>query len=339
MLYAYKHELTYRTARQILSVRERELDFYTRNIRNIGSQAALLAGFAFTTLVGHSSRDMLEWISEFAPNATFAMLYLHIYELSEVDLIMTAFELLYLLSTISAMGSTLYTLYICLITPILGHGLALRGNEGSVDRAVISLAGVNASVIREFGVALQLFQFSVLMKAFLTFHLIAACACACAVIFYYFSIRSSEKRIITTFSIPAHQIVTGRFDSGAAAVRWSSTRSKLSSSGASNGGSSALDTLMASVRAAPARLGGRASSAPVRRKMSINGMNSTDPYTQERRGRRRGKVRLDPDKEKPSNVARGMMVRLQGPLPATTSDADASPNEEGVFSLPKLRGM
>ena len=34
----------------LLAIRERELDLYTDNCRNIGAQSALLAGFAFTAL-------------------------------------------------------------------------------------------------------------------------------------------------------------------------------------------------------------------------------------------------------------------------------------------------
>lgn len=327
MLYAFKHELTYRTARQILSVRERELRFYTRNILTIGAQAALLAGFAFKTLVSHNSADMLEWITEFAPEETFAMLYKYPFQLDAVQWVMTVFELFYLLSTISAMGSTLYTLYICLITPIMGLGLALRGNEGSVDRAVLSLAGVNASVIREFGVALRLFQFSVLMKAFLTFHLVAACASSVSVIYYYFSIRGSEKRIITTFAIPPDQIVTGRFDGGAAATRWDSTRQKLLSR------RRGIAKYMP--RSAANRAGSTRGSVPLERSASMNDMNFKDPYTQERKERTHGAA-VDHEKEKPSNIARRMMLRVQGPLPPT-NPADAIEKDTGI--LPKCTGI
>lgn len=332
MLYAFKHELTHRTARQIISVREHELRFYTRNISNIGSQAALLAGFAFTAIVAHSSEDMLEWVEEYAPEETFAMLHSHIAKLDHAQLAMTAFELLYLLSTISAMGSTLYTLYICLVTPILGLGLALRGNEGSVDRAVLNLAGVNAAVIREFGTALRLFQFSVLIKAFMTYHLLAACACSVSVLYYAYAIRSSEKRIVASFAIPRGAIVTGRFDDAPPATHWSPAHKKRG---------------LAAFLAAPGRSGGggglqaraqqrQRSPPPRKRDLTVNQMNAHDPYTSERRDRRRGLQLADPEMEKPANVARQMMYRVQGPLPPD-NPVDRLARDDGI--LPQLTGI
>jgi len=66
MLYAHKNELHARLSRDLISVRSRELDYYTTNIRNIGFSAALLTGFAFGTLANHKSSDMLDWLVPYA---------------------------------------------------------------------------------------------------------------------------------------------------------------------------------------------------------------------------------------------------------------------------------
>ncbi|KAJ1632780.1 hypothetical protein T492DRAFT_838158 [Pavlovales sp. CCMP2436] len=321
MLYAFKDELTYRTAKDILSVRERELRFYTRNILNIGAQAALLAGFAFKTLVDHESAGMLEWIDEFASNDTFVIVTDYAGQLDAVQVAMTVFELAYLLSTISAMGSTLYTLYICLITPILGLGLALKGSEGSVDRAVISLAGVNTSVITSFAYSLTLFQFSVLMKAFLTFHLLAACVCAITVTYYFVSIRRTQRRIIKTFKIDPKDIVTGRFNVSAAKSRWDLARTKFdasTSTQAQSGYGSKMRKLVAQLTQQSSE--GSPSSQGTSRRRS-------DPYAQERRERRRSTTSIDAAPHMPKYVAERLMFRLQGPLPRRTPEATIGPFE------------
>jgi hypothetical protein len=62
------------------------------------------------------------------------------------------------------MGLTIYTLYICLLLSITGPGLALRGPEGSVDRAVFSLARGCRQVIQTFAFALNLFIGSIFLK-------------------------------------------------------------------------------------------------------------------------------------------------------------------------------
>ena len=53
MIYADKENLRTQVAKDLLLVRERELDFYARNLSMVGTHAALLAGFAFTILSQH----------------------------------------------------------------------------------------------------------------------------------------------------------------------------------------------------------------------------------------------------------------------------------------------
>ena len=55
-----------------------------------------------------------------------------------------------ILTTIG-MSIQLWTLYTCVLTNILGLSLALRGPEGSVDRAVRHMAEQNQLVMNRFG--------------------------------------------------------------------------------------------------------------------------------------------------------------------------------------------
>lgn len=328
MLYAFKSELGAQTARTVIAVRERELRFFTKNIQNIGSQAALLSGFAFRTLVAHTSAGMLEWITEFAPTETFVFIWRYSGELDATQIAMSVLEILYLTSTISAMGSTLYTLYICLITPILGTGLALRGDEGAVDRAVVSLARVNTKVIRSFAYALRLFQFSVLMKAFLTFHLYAACVCACFVIYYFVSIQLAERRILSMFHITPSTIVTGRFDVTEASGRLRDLRAAAGLSPTPL----AAEPPDGSKAAAPRRrrfgLGARGAAssdaaptgiAPLAllaraRSVGTFGVYKHDPYAISARDARH-RDSEHAAVQKPTAVSEHLMYRHQGPLP------------------------
>jgi len=210
MLYAVKKDLRADLARSILKVRERELQYYTTNILNIGMQAALLSGFAFTTLAQHDSNNVLPWLEQASGSRTFVVIASLV--LDPQQLFQVILEMLYLTSTISAMGSTLYVLYICLVTSILGPGLALRGPEGSVDRAVFSLARVNRRVIASFAFALNLFQSSVLVKAFLAFHVIAAVVCSAFVIYYMYAIDNHARLVMDMFNIRSGEVISGRFD-------------------------------------------------------------------------------------------------------------------------------
>ena len=51
MLYADKAALETSLKVQLLEIREKELNFYTNNCQNIGTQAAMLAGFAFAGMM------------------------------------------------------------------------------------------------------------------------------------------------------------------------------------------------------------------------------------------------------------------------------------------------
>jgi hypothetical protein len=293
MLYASKRELHASLALEILGVREQELGYYTANINNIGLQASLLAGFAFSTLSSHNSLEVLSWIEQ-PVDQPFVIIDFAVGQTSAQEA-KVLLEILYLISTISAMGSTLYTLYVCLITSILGPGLALRGPEGSVDRAVLGLARVNRKVIGSFAFALDLFQFSILVSSFLNFHLISALVCACFSIYYMVRIRRYRNLLATEFMINPGLIVTGRFEDD----------------GEGRQVSVAEQHLFPSFRE---QLRYRA---------------------ERRRERRAQKQKQSTDIHQPSTVASNMMYHWQGPLPEEIEAevaAEVVPQEEGFIA-------
>ena len=107
----------------LLAIRERELNLYSDNFRNIGTQAALLAGFAYS-------------------GCTIA-----------TDLKDNDYErALYIFVTTGAMSLNVSALFASVTCCMFGPGLALRGPDGSMDQAVEGLA-------LEYRTALMIFLF------------------------------------------------------------------------------------------------------------------------------------------------------------------------------------
>ena len=88
-----------------------------------------------------------------------------------------------ILTTIG-MSIQLWTLYTCVLTNILGLSLALRGPEGSVDRAVRHMAEQNQLVMNRFGYGVIIFFVSIMLFSLMEYEIYASipvCACVTAV--------------------------------------------------------------------------------------------------------------------------------------------------------------
>ena len=109
MLLADKHDLQQKLRLNLLQIEEKELNFYTQNCYTIGTQAALLAGFAFSAMceveIDHTYGEHIQamWLISIVLSMTL-----------EIGAVVKSMQL-----------------------SILGPGLALRGPEGSVARAIM----------------------------------------------------------------------------------------------------------------------------------------------------------------------------------------------------------
>lgn len=113
MLTLYKNEAVTKVAKQQVEIRQKEMDWYTSNFGTIISQAAMLAGFAFSQL-------MTPMPTKHAPSVS------------------TQFS--YLTLTSVAIGFELVVIICCTYLVVWGPGLALRGQAGSSDlHAAISV--------------------------------------------------------------------------------------------------------------------------------------------------------------------------------------------------------
>ena len=112
MLLADKLDLQNKLKLNMLQIEERELNYYTTNAMTVGTQAALLAGFAFTGVIEApwdylSDNNVADWVIAMCVCSTlFGML----------------FQVLAIVKSVQI--------------SILGPGLALRGSEGSMTRAL-----------------------------------------------------------------------------------------------------------------------------------------------------------------------------------------------------------
>ena len=113
MLHAHKANLQTNLRQRLLAIRERELDYYTDINRNIGNQAALIAGFAYSGIRYHYLVD----------GSTVAALGRRPLEEAFTSLLTMA------------MGCGLQAMLIAMLVAML-ESLALRGGDGALHDAV-----------------------------------------------------------------------------------------------------------------------------------------------------------------------------------------------------------
>lgn len=184
MLYADKRALETNLKVSLLKIREKELHFYTQNCIAIGTQAALLSGFAYAGII-------------------------------QVDIPDTANELLkscYLCVTTAAMGFELIAVLNSTLCSMMGPGLALRGPDGSMHRAVDGLMMEYRVTFLFFGLGLIAFHLSALLFAWLEFSPFVAMAMTVALVMFIYGMFRYTLRIYNKFQLPPELMVTGRFN-------------------------------------------------------------------------------------------------------------------------------
>ena len=117
-------------------IEERELNYYTNNALTVGTQAALLAGFAFTGII-EAPWDYFNDIPVPPSLQAFCII-------SQV--LGMLFEILAIVKSVQI--------------SILGPGLALRGSEGSMTRALSVMRHEQRRLHWEFYIGLIFFFFA-----------------------------------------------------------------------------------------------------------------------------------------------------------------------------------
>ena len=183
MLYADKRALQTNLKVNLLEIREKELNFYANNCLTVGTQAALLSGFAATALLTPVPREPL---------------WLHV---------------VYLLFSVISLSMQLLTVVSTTLLAMLAPGLALRGPDGSMNTAVDSM-------IDEYRLAFFSFVFGLLalhaslvsfawLAGFETQHAVVLTVC---VLFSAWLILRYIRKVLHLFQLPPGKAVTGKFE-------------------------------------------------------------------------------------------------------------------------------
>ena len=249
MIAADKDNLVTTLAQELLQVREKEMRFYMRNLKMVGTHAALLAGFAFTILSQYDFKVpdqgflRYEWEYELGmwpENSTY---------ISEAEKralvgfpewpwhvwVQQLSQLAHLLFTTAGMVLQLWTVYTCVVTNILGLHLALRGPEGSVDRAVRHMAQQNQFALKKFIFGLVLFIGSVLFFSLSEYHPFVSIFVCIIILTLSSKMYQHIRGLVATFYIKQDDTITGQWnlregegESSEASFRRASSRNRRS---------------------------------------------------------------------------------------------------------------
>ena len=141
MLFAAKAALENTTRQRMLEIRYRELDYYTGCARNLGNQAALVSGMAYSGIRYHY---LLERQTS--------------YKLTDED---SLEEVVFITLLALTLGFSLQTVFVAMLVSMLGPSLALRGPDGSLHEAVQGMQQWNSVTLAMFMLSLVLLQLSV----------------------------------------------------------------------------------------------------------------------------------------------------------------------------------
>ncbi|KAG8462380.1 hypothetical protein KFE25_012200 [Diacronema lutheri] len=183
MLHADKAALENNLQVSLLKIREKELIFYTKNCSAIGTQAALLSGFAYSSIIGISFTD------------------------GDVG---TPMQMLYTAVTATAMTVELIALFNATMCAMLGPGLALRGPDGSMHRAVDGLTIEYRICFLFFALGVLAFFLSALLYACITFFWPVALCVALVLCSFCTRIFFNFRRIYSKFELRAEHTLDGR---------------------------------------------------------------------------------------------------------------------------------
>ena len=113
-----------------------------------------------------------------------------------------------------AMGCALLSVCNSCFCVMFGPGLALRGPEGSMPRAVDGMAKERENVFMFFGLGLVCFHLSGITLSWLKFNTVDALFTTAILVAFLFAFFYYGRRIFLRFRIPARHLVTGQVSIG-----------------------------------------------------------------------------------------------------------------------------
>lgn len=197
MLYADKRNLEVNLQVALLRIRDKELIFYADNLQAIGTQAALLSGFAYNAII----------MVAFPPDANKFL------------------KACFLVTTTASMSLELMTVGGSMISAIQGPGLALRGPDGSMHRAVDGMLIEYKVAFMLFATGLVMFVLAAFFFAIIQFSWIISLPMAGGMVYFGIDMWRYFNHIYERFSLT--ETVTGRFDCGDYSASAQATREVL----------------------------------------------------------------------------------------------------------------
>lgn len=166
--------------RNALELRQKELEFNVERFTNLATQASVIAGFSFESLVELEVPEETNWV------------------LSST----------YFVFGSSAMALSLYCLVISSFACVFGHRLALQGPHGSLERAVQIMVAHRVHIFAVGGASLACLVVAAMLMAWIK---MGAAATVVTLIFvaFFVSVSARMHRLLLLFEIPELQLVTG----------------------------------------------------------------------------------------------------------------------------------
>jgi hypothetical protein len=193
MLAADKDRLVAALKQKALGLRQKELEYYVERYSNIATQASIVAGFAFDSLVElEISEDMRQ---EIGPGGRWKV------ELRWMESVFYGAASL-------TMALALYTVCVASFATVYGHRLALQGPTGSVERAVAVLMKQRQTIFMTYGMALFSLVIAAITMAWIKMGISAAFVTAVFGLFFIALIRKHQEMKLM-FRIPQEHMVQG----------------------------------------------------------------------------------------------------------------------------------
>mmetsp|Transcript_36577 Transcript_36577/g.77085 ORF Transcript_36577/g.77085 Transcript_36577/m.77085 type:complete len:232 (-) Transcript_36577:693-1388(-) len=186
MLLADKEHLERDLKRSLLLLAEKELVFFEQALISVGTQAALIAGFA--------SGIIIETASDLLPDAHMAI------------------QVGWIFATTTGMVLEISCVVFAMQLSILAPGLALRGPDGSMHPAVDGMMIEYRTAYYSFVLGLVFFHFSAALFSWLIYvHWAVSTMVTLCILGSLWLLYRYAKRVYLRFRLMPEEVITGRF--------------------------------------------------------------------------------------------------------------------------------
>jgi hypothetical protein len=201
MIVADKEALATELKQSSLSIQEKEINFFTSNFNSLATQSALLAGFAFSGACSSITQPPLN-----APDPSVRAALSGIETKDDHTLLAFFFYA----STAISMCLNLLVVISCTFCNMWGPGLALRGPNGSMAKAVNGMDAERQEIFLFFGLGLWFLMLGLIAVAWCkAFWHNALLVTVISLVFMQLFLRYT-KRIWDRFSLESGSMVSGQ---------------------------------------------------------------------------------------------------------------------------------